>query len=181
MQINLIWAHDINGVVGSTVTNDMPWPKFPADLKRFRDITMGHAVIMGRNTWNSLPGKLPGRTNIVVRCHQVPNNPELIDGLVGGLSNALNFAEDKGHEQAFIIGGPRLWAEALKYLQLDTIYYTIVQGAYDGDIKLPVPEIQAWGAKHSAQTKIDEKVGGKNGMYLDGWFGRIVHAHSTVI
>lgn len=69
MTLSLIWAQSSSGVIGRA--NGIPW-RLPEDMARFKDLTMGHTVIMGRRTWDSLPAKfrpLPGRENVVLTRH----------------------------------------------------------------------------------------------------------------
>jgi dihydrofolate reductase len=126
MQVNIIAACDRNGVIG--VNNRLPF-SIPDDLKRFRELTIGHAVIMGRNTWNSLPTRpLDKRKNIVL----TSSAPSYINRfcfnedrgwwLCSNIELALIESQIKG--KAFIIGGERLYTEALPLA--DRVYLTLV-------------------------------------------------------
>jgi dihydrofolate reductase len=120
VKIKIISAFDANGVIG--VNGKLPW-HIPEDLRRFKSLTTGHAVIMGRKTWESLPFKpLPARQNIIVS-----TKTELLDDvwLCGNLTGALYTANEfLNYEQAFIIGGSRLYEEAIPLA--DTLLLTIV-------------------------------------------------------
>jgi dihydrofolate reductase len=110
MGVGLIWAQSTSGVIGRD--NGIPW-RLPEDQARFKDVTMGHAVVMGRLTWESLPAKvrpLPGRRNVVV----TRQSDFVADGatVVGDLEDAL----DLGHvddEETWVIGGAQIYALAL--------------------------------------------------------------------
>ena len=110
MTVGLIWAQSTSGVIGRD--NGIPW-RLPEDQARFKDVTMGHAVVMGRLTWESLPAKvrpLPGRRNVVV----TRQADFVADGatVVGDLEDVL----DSGHvedEETWVIGGAQIYALAL--------------------------------------------------------------------
>lgn len=116
--------------------NGLLW-HLPDDLKHFKNITLGHPVIMGRNTWESIPEKfrpLPGRTNIVV------SRSESFDALgavhARSLEDALEQAKlAPGSEETFIIGGGQLFAAALP--QTDRIYLTLVEDETPGTVFFP--------------------------------------------
>lgn len=117
--IGAIWAEDKNKIIGALGT--MPW-HVPEDLAYFKKVTAGHPVIMGRTTWDSFPPKfrpLPGRTNIVLS-----TNAEIREQLresgafpASSLDEALELArQSNGSDQIWIIGGGKVYAEALDYL-----------------------------------------------------------------
>lgn len=124
MKIIAIAAVSDNGIIG--VNGGLPWAPIPEDMKRFRKLTTGHAVIMGRRTWESLPVKpLYGRKNIVVSA-----NPDYISSQIieeswdaFSLEEAIEYASKK-HDLAFIIGGERLYREAFPIC--DEVYLTRV-------------------------------------------------------
>lgn len=109
----------------------------PDDMKRFKELTVGHPVIMGRKTWESLPERfrpLPGRTNIVV----TRQAGYTADGavVVDGLSDAFLAATDApGSDETFIIGGGELYAAALPYAT--RLYLTIVDANAEADTYFP--------------------------------------------
>lgn len=121
MNIKLIAAVDNNGLIG--VHNRLPW-HIPEDLKRFKALTKGFTVIMGRLTWESLPVKpLPDRRNIVVSSDLdffLRNAVNAYD-----LSDALSVCDR--YSDVFVIGGQRLFEEAIKLA--DTVYLTRVDTA----------------------------------------------------
>lgn len=138
MKLSLIAALAANGVIGRD--NGMPW-HLPEDLKRFRVLTMGHPIIMGRKTWDSLGRPLPGRTSIVVSRQ---------DGLdiagarvVPSLDAAVELAATvEGGDEAFVIGGAQLYALALP--RVDHLLLTEIADAFDGDTRFPDYDRSAW-------------------------------------
>lgn len=98
-----------DGAIGCE--NRLIWP-IREDLKHFKALTTGHPVVMGRNTWESLPRKpLPGRLNIVVSSRKGWEPEGAV--VAGSLREALEVAQDRSVESPFVIGGGRLYAEAL--------------------------------------------------------------------
>ena len=147
MKINIIAACDKNGIIG--VNGKIPW-HIPEDMKRFKALTMGHAVIVGRKTWEGLPIKpLPGRKNIVISSTYAPE-PNLVyqkaDGsrfAVNSLDAALTYCRIH-HTEVFIIGGEQLYREALPLA--DRVYLTLVNQETpiaDGDevARFPLDEL----------------------------------------
>lgn len=112
--ISLIFASTITGLIG--VDNKIPW-HVPEDLKKFKEITSGTTVIMGRKTYQSIGKPLPNRTNIVVTSNE---EYDKIPGItaVHSIASALNHSKGK----IFFIGGVAIYNEALKFC--DTVYFT---------------------------------------------------------
>src|SRR5215210_9358852 len=102
-KIYLVAAVAANGVIGRD--GHLPW-HLPEDLKHFKRLTLGHPVIMGRRTWESLPRALPGRDNIVVTSQAGYDAPGA--AVASSLEGALAFCA--GEPVAFVIGGSRLFA-----------------------------------------------------------------------
>ncbi|OBF10271.1 dihydrofolate reductase [Mycobacterium sp. ACS4054] len=110
-QLGLIWAQSTSGIIGRG--GDIPW-RVPEDLARFKELTFGHTVVMGRRTWESLPTKvrpLPGRTNVVLS----RRGDFVADGaqVVGSLEAALGGCE--GEPQTWVIGGEQVYLLALPH------------------------------------------------------------------
>lgn len=120
MKISMIAAIGRNRELGRG--NKLIW-KIPSDLKRFREITRGHPVIMGRKTYQSINQLLPGRTNIIIT-----RDPDFkIEGavVVGSLEQAIEKAKtEPGSDEIFIIGGAQIYALAMPYA--DKLYLTII-------------------------------------------------------
>lgn len=137
-QLSLIAAVAANGVIGRD--NAMPW-HLPEDLKRFRALTMGHPIIMGRRTWDSLGRPLPGRTSIVVSRQAGLDLPGAI--AVASLDEAETAAANAdGGDQAFVIGGAQLYALALPRIQ--RLLLTEIADAFDGDTAFPAFDRSEW-------------------------------------
>jgi len=127
-EVALIAAVAANGVIGAD--NRLPW-RLPDDLKRFRALTTGHAVIMGRKTWESLPRALPARQNIVVTRQRAFAAP----GAAVAHSFASALALVRLPEPAFCIGGGELYREALPLAT--TLHLTEIARDFDGDARFP--------------------------------------------
>lgn len=130
--ISLIVAHSRNMVIGKD--NELPW-YLPSDLKKFKEITTAHTVIMGRNTYESIVARihkpLPNRRNIVVsKTLSRQNGIEIAESL----SAALSLSEDN---EQLIIGGAKLYTEALKNKLVDRMYITLIDKNIDGDVYFP--------------------------------------------
>lgn len=120
-------------VIGSNGT--IPW-YCPKDLQRFKQITMGKTIIMGRKTWDSLPRKpLPGRINVVIsrQPHQFDNKNVIFSD---SLQNALDISYVLNNE-IFVIGGSEIYKQALKHSHLDKIFITEIKEKFDGDTYFP--------------------------------------------
>ena len=136
--LTLIAAMARNGVIGKD--NALPW-HLPEDLKHFKELTTGHAVIMGRKTWESLPARfrpLPGRQNIVV----THNAAYTVEGatVVHSLDEAL--AKVDAGRTAFVIGGAQLYAFALP--QATRLELTEIAAEVDGDANFPAINPDDW-------------------------------------
>ena len=136
MPIALIAAVADNGCIGKK--NQLPW-YLPEDLKRFKQLTTGKAVLMGRKTWGSLPERfrpLPGRLNIVLsrqQNHDLPRGVLLADSL----DEAILKAKKANAEQLFVIGGGRVFEEALHDPHCEKLYITRIKGDFECDTFLP--------------------------------------------
>jgi dihydrofolate reductase len=131
--LSLIVAIADNGVIGRE--GRLPW-RLGSDLRRFRALTMGHPLIMGRQTFDSIPKPLDGRDSIVVtRKSRSPDRSELYfaSSLEEAIALAGRRAEARGVQEIFVIGGAGLFARALPLA--GRIYLTRVHGAPEGDIR----------------------------------------------
>ena len=136
-RIYLIAAVAKNGVIGAR--GKLPW-HLPEDLKHFRKLTLGHPVIMGRRTWESLGKPLPGRENIVITRKAGYAAP----GASVALSPEAAIALCAGEPLAFVIGGAEIYAAALPLA--DGLVLTEIQRDYEGDTRFPDWERNAWRA-----------------------------------
>lgn len=135
MILSLIVAASDNNVIGKN--NKLPW-HLPNDLKRFKALTRGHPIIMGRKTFESIGRVLPDRLNIVVS-HTLEVAP-VGTQLANSLSAALEFAKDS--DEAFIIGGSQLFQMSAPLA--DRLYLTRVHATIDGDVSLPQIDFSTW-------------------------------------
>ena len=146
--ISVIAAMARNRVIGRD--NSLPW-HLPADLRRFKALTMGKPMIMGRRTWESLPGLLPGRRHIVV----TRNRDYEADGadIAHSLDDAISLAGDVA--EVMIVGGARLYEEALPIA--NRIHLTLINAEVNGDAFFPEIDEASWteisGESHEADDK----------------------------
>lgn len=133
--LSLIVAIAKNGVIGKD--NTLPW-HLPEDLKRFRALTTGHHIIMGRKTYESLGRLLPGRTTVIVS----RNADYKVEGALtaGSLEAAVALCKDDN--EAFIIGGAELYKDALKLA--NKLYITQIDLEVQGDAFFPEFNKSAW-------------------------------------
>ena len=124
-----------NGVIGHT--NGLPW-RLPADLAFFKRLTMGHPIVMGRKTYESIGKALPGRTNIVVTRSPGFQAPGCV--VVDSLEGAYRAAGDA--KEVFVIGGAQVYDAA--FPTADRIYLTEVESAIEGDTYFPRFDRGAW-------------------------------------
>lgn len=135
--LTLIAAVARNGVIG--VDNRLPW-RLPADLRHFKALTSGHAVIMGRKTWESLPANfrpLPGRRNIVVTRDA---SYQAAGATIATSLPAAIAAAESG--EAFVIGGAELYAAALPVA--NRLQLTEIDASFEGDTHFPAIDHQQW-------------------------------------
>lgn len=130
--INIIFASDLNGVIG--LENKIPW-NIPYDLRRFKSLTINQTVVMGRRTYESLPffpKGFPKRNNVIVSktLNSVPGC-EVIDCLETYLKSV------KTNEVVWVVGGADIYHQALPYA--DRIYHTEVHGRVNGDTYFTLP------------------------------------------
>lgn len=133
--LSLIVAIAKNGVIGKE--NTLPW-HLPEDLKRFRALTMGHHIIMGRKTYESLGRLLPGRTTVIV----TRNAGYKVEGALTAGSLEAATALCKGDNEAFIIGGAELYKDALKLA--NKLYVTQIDLEVLGDAFFPAFDTTEW-------------------------------------
>ncbi len=143
MTISLIVAAAENDVIGTH--NKLPW-HLPNDLKRFRSITKGHTIIMGRKTYESIGRPLPDRRNIIIS-----TTLKSVKGceVYTTLGDALQtLVKEKEAGEVFIIGGARIFQEALMEIMSDLratkIYLTRVHADIKGDVQLPLISWNHW-------------------------------------
>ena len=133
--IYLVAAIAANGIIGAN--GRLPW-RLPGELQHFKKLTMGHPIIMGRRTWESLGAPLPGRENIVVT-----TTPDYqAEGAAVARSLEAAIALCLGEPVAFVIGGTQLFAEALPIAR--GMVLTEIQRDYEGDTVFPPYDRSQW-------------------------------------
>jgi dihydrofolate reductase len=135
MSLSVIVALAKNRVIG--LNNTLPW-HLPEDLKRFKQLTMGHHIIMGRKTYESLGRLLPGRQTVIVT-----RNPDYkVDGaiVVHSLEQAMSVSS--ADSEAFLIGGAELYQQSLPLAK--RLYLTMIDAEFEGDAYFPEIELDHW-------------------------------------
>ena len=146
-RIYLVAAVASNGIIGAN--GRLPW-HFPEELKHFKEVTLGHPVIMGRRTWESLKSALPGRRNIVVT--RTPGYRAPGASVAASLQAALALCADV--PKAMVIGGSALFAESLPLAA--GLELTEIQRDYPGDTWFPQYDRSKWTEKkREARTAAD--------------------------
>jgi len=145
-RLALIVARARNGVIGKD--NAMPW-KIPGEQAYFKRVTMGHPIIMGRRTWESIGRPLPGRRNIVVSRNPgfAAHGAETVSSLDAAIARCAGAAE------AFIIGGAELYRLALP--RAGRLLITEIDHDFEGDTFFPAPDPALWqesAREHNAPT-----------------------------
>ena len=146
--LSIIAALSDNRVIGRD--NRLPW-RMPADLAHFKRLTMGRPIVMGRRTWESLPGLLPHRTHVVVtRDRDYRAEGALV---VHSVAEAMATAGDA--DQLFVVGGANLYAQTLPLAT--RMYLTYVHEVIDGDTRFPTFEEDEWVEVSRARHAADER------------------------
>ena len=147
-ELHVIAAVAANGVIGRGLT--LPW-HLPDDLKHFKQLTLGHAIIMGRRTFESIGRALPGRQNIVVSTSLAP-----ITGIeiVASLDDAIELAA-ASPSPAFVIGGAALYAAAIPLARV--LHLTELDESVEGDVRFPVYDRSKWLLVNEQRHPKDER------------------------
>ena len=129
---NLICAVSLNGIIGDSVSNSIPW-YLPADLQNFKRITTGKTLVMGTKTFLSLGRKLPNRRHVVITRSETPFNDYQPDATYRTFAEVLR-TEEAGF---FVIGGEHIFGEALNWGP-ERLYLTAVMIDAHGDVRFPI-------------------------------------------
>jgi dihydrofolate reductase len=148
VKIAIVVAMAENRVIGRD--NRLPW-HLPADLRHFKQLTVGKPVMMGRKTHESIGRALPGRTNIVVTRDHSYQAPGCV--VVHSIEGALRAAE--GHEEAMVIGGTEFYRQLLP--KAERIYLTLVHAVFEGDALFPEITPGEWREVERTDCTADEK------------------------
>lgn len=150
MTVHLVAAMDEGRLIGRD--NDLPW-HLPADLKHFKRLTVGHPVVMGRRTWESVGKPLPKRTTIVVTRRGGLDVPaEVI--VASSIDEALDRAGELD-EDVFVVGGAAIYAAALP--RADRLHLTIVHARLSGDTRFPPFDEGDWRLLEEREHPADGK------------------------
>jgi len=145
--MELVVAITENNVIG--LDGDMPW-HLPADLKHFKDLTSGHAVLMGRKTYDSIGKALPNRLNLVI----TRSSEFKADGItvVHSVDDAIAIAKDM---RLFVIGGSEVYALAMEYVKV--MHVTRIHASIEGDTFFPTLNASDWNLLSTENRPSDEK------------------------
>ena len=147
---SIMVARSDNHVIGKD--NQLPW-QMPADLRYFKQTTMGHYCIMGRKTFESVDNPLPGRTNVIIT-----RQPEYhAEGclVVHNLDEAFRKGEEQAQKEIFVLGGAEIYKQALAVV--DRIYLTEIKTIVDGDTFFPPLDPNQWKETKREEHSADEK------------------------
>ena len=148
--IKILVAFDENRVIGKN--NELIW-HLPADLKRFKSLTTGHVIVMGRKTYDSIGKPLPNRTTIVIS-----RNPDLqIEGVICtcSMEEAILKAKSLSREEIFIVGGAEIYKLSLAVA--DQILVTQLHDIFEGDTFFPEIVADQWEVTERERGVTDEK------------------------
>ncbi|GAA4051963.1 dihydrofolate reductase [Hymenobacter glaciei] len=136
--VALVVAVAENGIIGQN--GQLPWGRMPADLRHFKQLTLGHPVVMGRKTFDSIGKALPGRPNVVVtRQHEwAAPGCEASASVLAALARARELDADT----VCIIGGGEIYREALP--AVDVVYLTEIHHTFEGDASFPELSPTEW-------------------------------------
>ncbi len=152
MEIAILAAVDRNGGLG--FQGDMAWRgKVPSDMRRFRELTTGHTVIMGRKTFVSLRRPLPNRRNIVIT-RDITGRRDGAECFTS-IEMALTSCEEKKTEKVFVIGGGEIYA--LFMARVDTMYITRIDGTFPSDTYFPTFDRDSWSEHVERVIEVNEK------------------------
>lgn len=148
MLISIIAAMSQNQVIGRD--NDLPW-RLPADLAHFKSLTLDKPIIMGRRTWESLPGLLPRRLHIVLTAdtHYRAEGCTVVHSIEGALKAA------SGASEVMVIGGAALYAQMLP--RADRMYLTLIHARLPGDTFFPPFQGAEWRELARVEHRPDSK------------------------
>ena len=141
VRIAFVVAVAENGIIGRN--GKLPW-RLPSDLKRFRQVTLGKPVVMGRKTYDSIGKPLDGRENIVVTRQAGFSRPgvHVASSVEQALALGQELAEGRGVDEVMVIGGEEIFRAAFPLA--DRIYLTLVLGSPAGDTRFDIPDAAAW-------------------------------------
>ena len=153
MKVSLIVATGLKNEIGQK--NQMPWKHLKADLQRFKQLTSGHCVVMGRKCFESIGKALPNRTNIVIS-----SNPEYeAEGCIvkDTLQLAMDYAVSRNETEVFVIGGGTIYRQLLSTRAVKQIYLTVVDSEFpEADVFFPELNPNEWVKEEVGSAEKDE-------------------------
>ena len=150
MKISCIVAIANNNVIGKD--NQIPW-YLPNDLKYFKKVTLNHHILMGRNCFESIGRALPKRTNVIITRNMYYTVSSCL--ITHSIGEALSLAEENGEEEAFIIGGGKIYEQTIDLW--DKLYLTKVDLDVKGDVYFPELDFSNWKLTHKEDHIKDNK------------------------
>jgi len=146
--VSIVAALAENGIIGRG--DGLPW-RLPADMRHFKELTVGHAVVMGRRTFDTLPRPLRDRRNVVVTRDLGYQRTDA--EVVHSIEDALQLLS--GEEEVFIAGGGEIYRLALPYAT--RLYLTVVHAAVDGDTRFPDLNLDEWKLAENVRHEADDR------------------------
>ncbi|MFP5262692.1 MAG: dihydrofolate reductase [Blastocatellia bacterium] len=150
MIISLLVAMDEKGGIGKD--NHLPW-RLSTDLKRFRELTLGHHILVGRKTFQSIGRPLPGRQTVVVTRDEGFRPEGCL--VARSVEDGIRLARERGESELFICGGAEIYAGSLR--AADRMYMTLVHATVDADTFFPEWESGEWVEQEVARHEADAK------------------------
>lgn len=145
--ISIIFAMDSKGTIGKD--NRLPW-HLPADLAYFKKTTLGHTVIMGRKTFESVGRPLPGRCNVIITRDKNYKREDCV--VLNSIEEVIEYCSDK---DVFIIGGADIYTKLFPYT--DKLYITLIEASFEGDAFFPEINYDEWKLVSRTKGPRDEK------------------------
>ncbi|MDX3752732.1 dihydrofolate reductase [Streptomyces sp. AK08-02] len=174
---SLIVAASENDVIGRD--GDLPW-HLPGDLRYFRDVTRGHAVVLGRLTHESIVARLgrplPGRTSVVVSttAHADSENVRWKSSVESALAEAEALERASGQDEVFVIGGATVYQQALH--AVDRVYLTRVRTRVEGDSRMPAGWLEGFAQTSRVDVEAGANTGGGTGAGASGDSSALAHS-----
>lgn len=150
MSISIIVAVSENKVIGKD--NQLIW-RLPDDLKRFKSLTLGHPIIMGRKTFDSIGKPLPGRTSIVITRDSTFKHDGVL--VAYSIDQAIQMAQQITEDELFVIGGGDIYKQTLPIA--DKVFLTTVDLTVEGDTTFEITDLENWKEVQNVHHSTDEK------------------------
>jgi dihydrofolate reductase len=148
--ISFILAMDDNRVIGKD--NQLPW-HLPEDLKFFKRVTMGHPIVMGRKTYDSIGRPLPGRENIIITRNPDYRNEDCT--VFNTIAGFLAYCKEKPEEEFFVIGGAEIFHQMMT--NVNRLYITEIHEEFEGDTFFQEIDMESWNLISREKGLKDEK------------------------